>query len=65
MNRLALCLALGASLLAGCASVQKDAARSSYAVDDDRIVAIERAAVRQGVTVIWLNQPMKRIAVGS
>jgi hypothetical protein len=56
---------VGASLLAGCASVQKDAAKSSFAVDDDRIVAIERAAVRQGVTVIWLNQPMKRIAVGS
>ena len=64
MNRLALCLALGASLLAGCASVGKDAARSSYAVDDDRIVAIERAAVRHGVTVIWLNQPTKRVAAG-
>lgn len=61
MNRLALCLALGASLLAGCASVAGDAARTGFAVDEERVVAVERAAVRHGVQVIWLNQPMKRV----
>ncbi len=63
MKRIALCFAFGTSLLTGCAGLRTDST-PSYVVDDQRIQAIERAASRSGVGVIWVNQPMKRAVAG-
>ena len=67
MNRVASCLLiLGASLLGGCASVATSEVPvpGSFVVDEQRVGAIERAALRSGVGVIWVNQPMKKVTAG-
>jgi hypothetical protein len=57
MKHVILCLLLGAGL-AGCGSTS--ALRPSEP-DYDRIAAIERLALRNGVQVIWVNQPTRAV----
>ena len=57
MKCLALCL-LVAIAAAGCAAVAPSA---SSEIDSQKMAAIERAAARSGVQVIWLQPPYKKV----
>lgn len=62
MKRIASCFTVvGATLLSGCAGWGGSSA-PAYAVDQQRVGAIEAAAKRTGVQVIWLNQPTRKTA---
>jgi type IV pilus biogenesis protein CpaD/CtpE len=61
MKRAVLCVFLSASLV-GCASTSYSTA-PTMEVDTAKIASIERAAMRNGVQVIWINQPLKKAAV--
>jgi uncharacterized protein YcfL len=54
MKHVILCL-LPAFALVGCASTSS----TRTEIDQDKIAAIERLAQRNGVQVIWVNQPMR------
>lgn len=61
-------LSLCAAGLVGCATApsgSSDALAASDAnVDIAKVAAIERAAFAQGVKVIWVNKPQRRLAGG-
>lgn len=60
MKRVVLCLSF-CGLLAGCASLSRPNDGTQLVVDSGRVAAIERAASRSGVNVIWLTLPTKRV----
>ena len=50
----------------GCSSMNNpQGQRTVEVVDDQRVQAIEHAAQRVNLKVIWVNQPTKRIVVES
>lgn len=53
--------------LAGCATTEAPPAAGTAVqeVDHERVAAINRAASRNGVSVIWLQYPTKRVVAGS
>jgi len=61
MKRLVLCL-LASAALGGCASTNGPSASTDMRSEDDtqQMAAIERAAARSGVQVIWLRPPQKK-----
>ena len=61
-----LCIVSLAGGLAGCASTRAPAAAGATVevVDHERVAAVNRAATRNGVGVIWLTYPTKRVAAG-
>jgi hypothetical protein len=51
--------------LVGCAAAPTaTVASSDDATDTARVAAIERAAMAQGVKVIWVNKPQRRTVGG-
>lgn len=54
-----LALIFSPMLLSACASLES-AERQGFEVRGDYIAAVERAAKRSGVEVIWLNPPTQR-----
>lgn len=52
--------------LAGCATTEAPPAAGAtvQVVDHERVAAINRAATRTGVGIIWLTYPTKRVAAG-
>jgi hypothetical protein len=63
MKRVVLCLSF-CGLLGGCAALSRSGESSQMVVDSGRVAAIERAASRSGVSVIWLTMPTKRVTSG-
>ena len=49
--------ALAAGVLAGCGTAPTWS--SAFAVDQDKVVAVENAASKAGVRVIWVNPPTR------
>lgn len=45
--------------LGGCASL--DATVQSHVLDQDKVAAVNQAASRSGVRVIWVNPPTKLV----
>jgi len=64
MKRIALCLLLCAGV-AGCATGPASTVPMRMEVDSQKVAAVERAAARNGVKVIWLTAPMKAVPAGS
>jgi len=60
MKYLVPCLVVAVAA-AGCASVEQPA---SNQIDVQKMAAIERAAARSGVQVIWLQPPYKKVSSG-
>ncbi len=61
MKRLLICLsAISLALLAGCASTSP---AYTYVTDVAKIQAVENAAQRYGTQVVWVNTPVKKVAV--
>lgn len=58
---------LAAFGLAGCAPLSPSTASQPGAgeIDYAKMAAVERAARRVGVTVLWINAPRKALAQGS
>jgi hypothetical protein len=55
----------GVAGLVGCASAPTASMpRGEDNVDTAQVAAIERAAMAQGVRVIWVNKPQRRTAGG-
>jgi hypothetical protein len=60
-----LLLCAGVAGLVGCASAPSAwSAGADDNVDNAQVAAIERAAMAQGVKVIWVNKPQRRTAGG-
>jgi hypothetical protein len=61
-----LCVVSLAGGLAGCATTATPPAAGAtvQVVDHEKVAAINRAASRNGVGVIWLTYPTKRVAAG-
>ncbi|GEM_PF-5434302 len=59
MLRCAVCLLFGFALV-GCASFKSEPPVADDNVDQAKVAAIDRAAKRAGVQVIWLHMPQKR-----
>jgi hypothetical protein len=59
MLRYAVCLSFAFALV-GCASFKSQPLGADDNVDQEKVAAIDRAAKRSGVQVIWLNMPQKR-----
>lgn len=57
MPPMSLIAPLAAVLLSGCASFPDTSAER--AIDEERVQAIERAARANGVTIRWVNYPVK------
>jgi hypothetical protein len=55
MKRVILCLLVGVGLV-GCAAAPTTIVRET---DHEKVAAIERAALSQGVKVIWVNAPTR------
>lgn len=53
--------ALVAMLLMGCTSAGGYGSNSRYVVDWEKVDRIESAARAQGVEVVWVQVPMKRV----
>ncbi|WP_194756167.1 hypothetical protein [Aliidiomarina indica] len=53
--------ALVAVLLMGCTSAGSYSSNSRYVVDWEKVDRIESAARAQGVEVVWVQVPMKRV----
>ena len=64
MKLIALAIATVIAGLSGCAATAP-AAQYTREVDFGRMQAIDRAAQRQGVQVVWINPPQKLVRVGS
>lgn len=54
-----LCLGLATLWLSGCAGLESQQ-RHDFEVRSEHVAAVEQAAQRSGVEVIWLNTPMQR-----
>jgi uncharacterized protein YceK len=58
-----LVLAVAAMVMAGCGLMSKnEAAGSAYQTDQAKMAAVEQAASRVGVRVIWVNAPQRPAA---
>ena len=59
---LTMTVALGGLVLAGCASTQPagEAGAKKYQQDREYMAAIEGAAKRMPLTIIWVNPPQKK-----
>ena len=60
MKRVILCLLVGVGLV-GCAAAPTTVRTEP---DHEKIAAVERAALAQGVKVIWVNTPTKVARAG-
>jgi|GEM_PF-2642862 len=54
-------LATTVALLGACASTPP----STFEVDQQKVAAINHVAARQGVKVLWISMPTKRVAAPS
>ena len=58
-----LVLAAAAMAMAGCGSMSKnEASGSAYQPNEAKMAAVEQAAARVGVRVIWVNPPQRPAA---
>ena len=64
MKTVVLLLSAAVNLLGGCATNAAPDATVEV-VDTQKVQAIERAAQKYNVKVIWLNQPTKRVLVNT
>ncbi len=54
-----------AALLSGCASVMPAPVAGDMVVDEAKVAAIESSARANGVRVIWMHMPVKRLEATS